>query len=67
MQEIGLEPKPGLAAAGTAHYQHVFISGILGVRWTVGHHQAFRFGQDDVVGKLGSHERFNILSSAPPG
>ncbi len=67
MQEVRLEPKPRLAAAGAAHHQHVFVPGVLGVRRTVGHHQPFRFGQDDVVGKLGSHERLNVLRSAPPG
>jgi len=67
LQEVRLEPKSGLAAAGAAHHQHVFISGILGVRRAVGHHQPFRFGQDDVIRKLGSHERFNILGCTPPG
>ena len=33
----------------------------------IAHHQAFRFGQDDVVCKLGCHERLNILGGAPPG
>ena len=65
LQEIRFQPKPGLSAAGAAHHQHVFIPGILGVRRTVGHHQPFRFGQDDVVGKLGSHERLNVLGGAP--
>ena len=65
MQEVGLEPKPGLAAAGTAHHQHVFVPGVLGVRRAVGHHQAFRFRQDDVVEKLGSHEWFNVFRIAP--
>ena len=67
LQEIGLEPKPGLAAAGTAHHQHIFVSGVLGVRRTVGHHQPLRFGQDDIVLELWSHERFNVLGRAPPG
>ena len=31
-------------AAGTAHHQHIFIPGILGVRWAIAHHQPFRFG-----------------------
>ena len=52
---------------GFNNIQHVFISGILGVRRTVGHHQPFRFGQDDVVLELWSHERLNILGCTPPG
>ena len=65
LKQIRFQPKPRLAAAGTAHHQHVFVSGVLGVRRAVGHHQPFRFGQDDVVGKLRSHERLNVLGIAP--
>ena len=65
LKQVGLQPKPGLAAAGAAHHQHVFIPGILGVRRAIAHHQAFSFCQDDVVGKLGSHERLNVLGCAP--
>ena len=65
LHEVWLNEKPRLAAAGAAHHQHVFIPGILGVRRTVGHHQPFRFGQDNVVGKLGSHERLNVLGRTP--
>ena len=54
-------------AAGAADYQHVFVPGILGVRWAVGHHQAFCFGQNDIVLKLRSHKWLYILRSAPPG
>ena len=64
MKQVGLEPKPGLTAAGAAHHQHVFVPGVFGVRWAVGHHQPFCFGQDDVIGKLGCHERLNILGGA---
>ena len=67
LKQIRFQPKPRLTAAGTAHYQHVFVSGVLGVRRAVGHHQPFCFSQDDVVGKLRSHERLNVLGIAPPG
>ncbi len=67
MQQIRLDKEPCLAAAGAAHHQHVFVPGVLGVRWAVGHHQVFRFGEDDVVLKFRSHERFDIFRPAPPG
>ena len=57
LQEVRFQPKSRFTRAGAADHQHVFVPGVLGVRWTVGHHQAFRFGQDDVVCKLGCHER----------
>ena len=67
MQQIRLDKEPCLTAAGAADYQHIFVSGILGVRRAVGHHQAFCFGQDDIVLELWSHKWLYILRSAPPG
>ena len=67
MQQIRLDEKPRLAAAGAADHQHVFVPGVLGVRWAVGHHQAFCFGQNDIVLKLRSHERLNVLGHPPSG
>ena len=67
LQEVRFQPKSRFTRAGAAHHQHIFVPGILGVRRTVAHHQPFCFGQDDVVGKLGGHERLNILRSAPAG
>ena len=65
LKQIRLQPKPGLAAAGAAHHQHIFVPGILGVRRAVGHHQALCFGQNDIVLKLRSNKRLNILGGAP--
>ena len=67
MQKIWLYPKSGLAGAGTAYDQHIFVSGILGVGRTVGHHQALRLRQNDVVLKFGSDKRGNILCVSPSG
>ena len=67
MQQIRLDKEPCLTAAGTAHHQHIFIPGILGVRWAIAHHQPFCFGQDDIVLKFRSHERLDIFGSTPPG
>lgn len=30
LKQVRFQPKPGLAAAGAAHHQHVFISRVLG-------------------------------------
>ena len=67
MQQIRLDKEPCLTAARAADYQHIFVPGVLGVRWAVGHHQAFCFGEDDIVLKLRSHKRLDIFGSAPPG
>ena len=65
LQKIWLYPKSSLAGAGTAYDQHIFVSGILGVGRTVGHHQALRLRQNDVVLKFGSDKRGNILCVSP--
>ena len=67
LQQIRLDKEPCLTAAGAADYQHIFVSGILGVRRAVGHHQAFCFGQDDIVLELWSHKWLYIFRSTPPG
>ena len=67
LQEVWFQPKSRFAAAGAAYHQHIFVPGVLGVGRAVGHHQTFRFGQNDVVGKLGCHERLNVFRVAPPG
>lgn len=45
LHEVGLYKEPGLAAAGAADYQDIFIPGILWVLWAVRHHQPLRLGQ----------------------
>ena len=65
MQEIRLDPEAGLAAAGTAYDQDVFIPGRLGLLGAAGHGETLGLGQDDVVLKLWSHVRLNVLGIAP--
>ena len=67
MHEVGLDVKPGLAAAGAADHQHIFVPGRFGVFGTPGHGQAFGLGQKDVVFKLGVDVRGDVLGGAPPG
>ena len=65
LQEIGLEPKPGLAAAGAADDQHILVPGGLGVLGAAVHGEALRPCQDDIVLEHGVHERLNVLWTAP--
>ena len=65
LEEIGLNPEASLTAAGTAYNQHILVPAVLGIRWSAGEHQAFRFGQDDVLLELGVHKRFDVLGVAP--
>ena len=38
LQEVRFQPKSRFARAGAADHQHVFVPGVLGVRWAVAHH-----------------------------
>ena len=38
LQEVRFQPKSRFARAGAADHQHVFVPGVLGVRWTIAHH-----------------------------
>ena len=67
MHEVGLQPKASLAAAGTAHDQHVFVPGRFGVLGAAVHCQALRLGEDDVVLELRGYIGGDILSVAPTG
>ena len=67
LQEIGLDPKSRLAAAGAAYNQDIFVPGRLGVFGPAGHGETFGLGQDDVVLKLGSHIRLDVFGIAPAG
>ena len=67
MHEVGLHIEAGLAAAGAADHQHIFVPGRLGVFGPPGHGQAFGLGQQDIVFKLGVDIGRNVLGGAPPG
>lgn len=43
----------------------ILFRAFLGSGGRYAHHQTFRFCQDDVIGKLGSLKRLNILGGAP--
>ena len=65
LHEVGLDVKPGLAAAGAADHQHILVPGCLRVFGPPGHSQAFGLGQQDVVFKLGVDVRGNVLGGTP--
>ena len=67
MHKVRLHIEAGLAAAGAADHQHIFVPGRLGVFGPPGHGQAFGLGQQDVVFKLGVDVRGNVLGGAPSG
>ena len=67
LHEVWFQKKPGLAGAGTADDQHVFVPGGLGVLGTAIHGKGFRLRQDDVVLEYRVHVRLYILRSAPAG
>ena len=48
MKQVRGNPESGLAAAGTAYNEDIFVPGRLGVFGPAGHSEAFRLGQDDV-------------------
>ena len=60
----GLHKEPGLAAAGTADHQHIFVPGGLGVFGPVVHGEAFRLGQEVLLSNTGS--MYGAISLGPP-
>ena len=67
LHEIGLDKKAGLTGTASADHQYIFVSGILGILGSIGHHQPLRLGQKDIVLKHRIDEGLDILCGAPPG
>ena len=67
MHKVGFYKKSRLAGAGTADYQHIFISRRFRVFRTVIHRQPFRLRQQNVIVKIGVDVRRNILGRPPTG
>ena len=65
LHQIGLEPEAGLAGAGTADDQHVFVAGILGVLGAAGHGEPFGLGQNDIILEHRVDVGGNIVMGAP--
>lgn len=67
MQQVGLDPEAGLAAARTAHDEYIFVAGVFWVCGAAVHHQPFCFGQEDVILKFWCLKWLDILCTAPTG
>ena len=65
LHEVRFYKEPGLAGAGTADYQNIFISCGFGVFRPVVHRQPFRLCQQNVVVKIGVDIGGYILGAAP--
>ena len=64
LHQIGLNVETGLAAAGTADYQHIFIDIVLRVL-VPAQHNALRLGQQDILVKFGVDKGLDVLCRAP--
>ena len=65
LEQVRLQPEPGLTRAGAAYDQDILVSGIGWILGPVAHGQTLRCRQDHVVLELGIHERLDIRMSAP--
>lgn len=65
LEQIRLDPEAGLAGAGAADNQDIFVSGIGGILGAAAHHQALGSGQDHIVLKDRIDKGGDILCRAP--
>ena len=64
LHEVGLDVEAGLAGAGTADHQHIFVDIVLG-DFVSPHHDALCLRQENVLVELGIDERLNIVGISP--
>ena len=62
LHQVGLEPEAGLAGAGTADHQHIFVPGGLGVFGPAVHRQPFGLREQDVVFKYGVDVAWSLVT-----
>ena len=67
LHKVGFYKETCLAGTGTADYQNIFVSGILWLFRSAGHHQPFCFRQDDIFLKHRVNIRLNVLFRSPSG
>ena len=65
LHQVGLEPEPRLSAPRTAYDHNILIPCRLRVFGAIGHHQAFRLRENDVVLELRIGVGGNIFCRAP--
>ena len=65
LHKIRLNEKAGLAAAGAAYHQHIFVSGRSGVFRAVIHGQTFRLGKENILGEYRVDIGRNVFLRSP--
>ena len=65
LQQRRLAEEPRLAAAGTADYQNIFVSGIFRLLWAARHRDPLRLRHGDVLEKVLVHVGSNIRRRTP--
>ena len=65
LQELGREPKAGLARAGRADAAEIEVAGVGGIFGTGIHGDPLRGGQDHIVFKLGIDKGLDVFFVAP--
>ena len=65
LQELGREPKAGLAGAGRANAAEIEVAGVGGIFRAGVHGEPFRGSQQHIVFKLGINKRLDVLFAAP--
>ena len=65
LQELGREPKAGLAGAGRADPAEIEVAGVGGIFRAGVHGEPFRGGQQHIVFKLGIDKGLDVLFVAP--
>ena len=65
LQELGREPKAGLARAGRADPAEIEVAGVSGIFRTGVHGEPFRGGQQHIVFKLGIDKGLDVFFVTP--
>ena len=65
LHQVGLEPEPRLSAPRTAYDHNILVPCRLGVFRAIGHHQAFRLRENDVVFENRVYEGLDVLRRTP--
>ena len=67
MEQIGLQPKAGLARTAAADDQDIFVPRRFRVFWAAVHRQPLRLRENDVVFKRGIDVGLDVLGGSPTG
>ena len=65
LQQIWLNPEPGLTGTGAADDQYILVSGIGRILRTVAHHQSLCLCEDHIILKDRIDEGLDVLRATP--